>query len=506
MPLVAPTASTSLLGTTGRLERKAYPVSPTDPSPLATSSRSGPLPDADDQEWASGKPSDEVLLKGPPEHSRKFLLTTSIVCFLAWVFSVYDFVLFGTLLPEIAKTFEWSTSTATAVATWVTLGTFFVSLAVGPLLDRVGRKPALVFCTVGAALTSGLTGLANGALALIGIRAISGLGYSEEVVNSVYLNEIYGKSRRRGFMFSFVQSGWPVGALLASAFAAALLPFVEWRWIFVLATFPAIVVVFLARRLRESPAFIALRRTRELRKEGRANDAERLAALYDLDITRDQESGLRQIFAPDLRRHTICLSAAWLLNWMGIQVFAVLGTTILTDGKGVSFGNALLILIVSNAAGFLGYLAHGYVGDRVNRRTTIMVGWIIGGAVMTVMLFGPNNAGFVIPLYALGIFFLNGPYAAMLFYMSESFPARVRGTGPNAAHIMGPVGAILGAGLLTIILSTGVDVPMAAFIAGAVGMFGSGLVMLGCRKVDQNHHHGDVDDDVDVDDTDAVTA
>ncbi len=47
---------------------------------------------------------------------------------------------------------------------------------------------------------------------------------------------------------------------------------------------------------------------------------------------------------------------------------------------------------------------------------------------------------------------------------------------------------------------------MAAFIAGAVGMFGSGLVMLGCRKVDQNHHHGDVDDDVDVDDTDAVTA
>lgn len=172
------------------------------------------------------------------------------------------------------------------------MGTFFVSLAVGPLLDRVGRKPALVFCTVGAALTSGLTGLANGALALIGIRAISGLGYSEEVVNSVYLNEIYGKSRRRGgFMFSFVQSGWPVGALLASAFAAALLPFVEWRWIFVLATFPAIVVVFLARRLRESPAFIALRRTRELRKEGRANDAERLAALYDLDITRIKSPG-----------------------------------------------------------------------------------------------------------------------------------------------------------------------------------------------------------------------
>jgi MFS family permease len=433
-----------------------------------------------------GMPSDEVLFQGPPLLSKKTMTITTIVCFLAWVFSVYDVVLFGTLLPKIAEEFGWSTGYATTVATWVTIGTFFVSMLVGPLLDRVGRKPALIVTTAAAAVTSGFTGMVGGAASLVGVRAISGLGYSEEVVNSVYLNEMYGKTRSRGFMFSFVQSGWPVGALLAAAFAAVLLPVVGWRWVFVLATFPVIIIVLLGVRLRESPPFVALKRTRELRKEGRHEEATQLAELYGLDISRDNESGLKQIFAPDLRWHTISLSAAWLFNWMGIQIFSVLGTTILVDAKGVSFSSALVVLILANAAGFLGYLFHGWLGDRIGRRTTIIAGWAIGGIIMTVMLFGPDSSGFVIPMYALGLFFLLGPYAPLLFYMGESFPARVRGIGPNTAHLMGPIGAILGSALLTVLLSAGAGATMAAFVAGALGMFLSGVVMLGTRKVGQD--------------------
>lgn len=243
--------------------------------------------------------------QGPPTLSRRTITTTTMVCFLAWVFSVYDFVLFGTLLPKISETFGWSTGQATAIATGVTVGTFVVSLLVGPMLDRWGRKPSLIVTTAGAALSSGLTALVGGAGSLIGARAISGLGYSEEVVNGVYLNEMYGKSRRRGFMFSLVQSGWPVGALLAAAFAAVLLPIMSWRWIFLLATFPVIVILIAGSKLRESPSFVALKRTRELRKDGRDAEAARLAKLYDLDISRDNESGLRQLFAPDPAAHPV---------------------------------------------------------------------------------------------------------------------------------------------------------------------------------------------------------
>lgn len=427
----------------------------------------------------------DVLPPGGAPLSARMIRRVSLVCFLAWVFSVFDHTLFGTLLPEIAIDFGWSSAESTAVATWVTAGTFIVSLAVGPMLDRLGRKPALMITTAGAALTSGVSSIAGGKLSMVLVRSFSGLGYSEEVVNSVYLNEVYGRKGKRGFMYSFVQSGWPVGALLGAALTAAFLPTIGWRGVFLFATFPAIVIVLLAWRLPESPVFVNMRHVRKLRREGRTDEADQVAAAAGIE---DERAGtVRDVFAPGLRMHTICLSAAWLLNWMAIQVFSVLGTTVLTEAKGVSFDNALLVLILANAAGFTGYLFHGYLGDRIGRRTTIIIGWLIGGVVMTVMLFGPVAA--VIPLYALGLFFLTGPYAALLFYMGESFPAHVRGIGPNTAHIMGPVGAIVGSAVLSALVGAGSSMTFAAFCAGSLGLIGSSIAMLGTRKVNQGPSH-----------------
>jgi MFS family permease len=428
-------------------------------------------------------PTDEVLFEGPPRLGHGRLWWISIVCFLAWVVSVFDFVLFGTLLPVIAKSFGWAVSESTAVATWVTAGTFVVSLVVGPIVDRMGRKPGLIITTVGAALSSGLSGLTTGALSLIGARSISGLGYSEEIVNSVYLNEAYGKSRRRGFIYSFVQSGWPVGALLAALFVAVLMAPLGWRGLFLTATLPALIIAALAFTLKESPAFHALKRARQLRASGQEQRAHELAALYDVDISRDSKSGFRQLLAPDLRRHTIFLSLAYLLSWMAIQIFSVLGTTILVDGKGVSFSSALIVLILANVAAFLGYIFHGFIGDWLGRRRTICFAWVIGGIVWSIMLFGPNVAGFVIPLYAVGLFFLNGPFSAMLFYMGESFPARVRGLGSNTVHVMGPIGALVGAGLLTVIIAAGAPVTVSAFISGALALVAAGLCILGTHTI-----------------------
>jgi MFS family permease len=436
------------------------------------------------------------MAKGVPAWERpvtsKTLMRVSVVCFLAWVVSVYDYTLFGTLLPKMADSFGWSTAQATNVATWVTVGTFVIALSVGPLLDRVGRKRALVITIVGAALSSGFTGLAAGAVSLVVIRAFSGFGYSEELVNTVYLNEMYGKARSRGFMYSFVQSGWPVGALVSAGLTAVLLPTVGWRWSFVVAVVPSILVALAASRLPESPAFAALTEVRRLRAGGNTSAADDLAKRVGLTVSGEAKATLRDVFAPGLRRHTICLSLAWLFNWMAIQVFSVLGTTVLTQGKHVPFNNALLVLVLANAVGFAGYLFHGWVGDRIGRRTTIIAGWSVGAVLTGLMLLGPSSSAFVIPLYALSLFFLTGPYAALLFYMGESFPAQVRGLGPNVAHTMGPVGAIVGSALLSILLGAGASMVVAALITGSVFMLASGLVMLGTRHVDQHEESGAV--------------
>jgi MFS family permease len=231
-----------------------------------------------------------------------------------------------------------------------------------------------------------------------------------------------------------------------------------------------------------------MQRVRELENENRHEEAVEFGRHFDIDVHHVKETTLQQIFEPDIRRHTIFLALAFLTNWIGIQVFAVLGTTVLTNGKGVSFGSALTVLIVSNAAAYIGYLCHGFVGDRIGRRLTIAGGWVISGLAYTLMLFGPDSEAFVLTMYTVGLFFIIGPYAALLFFMGESFPTRVRGTGASFVNAMGPVGAIAGSALLTGFLTlTGENMVLSAFLSGAVATILSGLLMLGTRDVKDPH-------------------
>lgn len=414
---------------------------------------------------------------------QRALVYSSIVAFLAWVFSVYDYTLFGTLLPKMAQDLGWSTATSTAVATWVSVAVFLVSLLVGPMLDRLGRKPSLILTTVGAAISSGLTSLAFAAWYVIVVRAFSGLGYSEQAVNAAYLNEIYGSRRRRGLIYSMVQGGWPIGVLVGAALAAVLVPSVGWRGTFLVATAPAIIIAVLGLKLRESPRFQAMKHARKLEQEGRHEEAVRFGRQYGIDVRHSDRNTYRQIFEPGIRKHTIFLALAFLTNWIGIQVLVVLGTTILTQGKGVSFSSALIFLVVSNAAAYIGYLSHGFVGDIVGRRRTIAIGWLIAGVAYSAMLFGPSSGAFVLATYTIGLFFIIGPYAALLFYMGESFPTRMRGTGTTVVNAMGPIGAIVGSALLTAFLEAGLSVTTAAFLSGALAVIVSGFLMFGTREV-----------------------
>ena len=72
------------------------------------------------------------------------------------------------------------------------------------------------------------------------------------------------------------------------------------------------------------------------------------------------------------------------------------GTTVLIKAKRLSFDNALFILILANAVACTGYLFHGWVGDNLGRRNTVLGGFFLGGSASTIMLLGPNSPLFVI--------------------------------------------------------------------------------------------------------------
>ncbi len=223
--------------------------------------------------------------------------------------------------------------------------------------------------------------------ALTAIRSVAGLGYAEQTVNATYLSELYTAlddpklNKRKGFVYSLVQGGWPVGALVASALTAILMPIIGWQGSFIFAALPSLVIAVLALKLKETPQFQVQKKIQHLREQGQVAEARQVAQDYQISWEEHHRGGIAAAFRGTSLRATLVLGAAVLINWFAIQIFSVLGTTVITKTHDVSFNNSLLILILSNLVGYCGYLAHGWLGDRIGRRNTIAVGWMLGGGV-----------------------------------------------------------------------------------------------------------------------------
>lgn len=412
------------------------------------------------------------------------------IAFFAWTIAVYDFILFGTLLPRIEDSFGWDTSFALLVSTLVSVGTFVVVLFVGPLVDRLGRRKGMIISVGGTAASSAITAATTGAASLVGVRSISGLGLAEQSVNATYLNELYALTedtkikRNQGFVYSMVQTGWPLGALLAAGFVAivtSIWGLDSWRIAFLLATVPAIIVALVCLRLKESPQFLAQQAVQRLRRAGQPAEADALARRTGIEVR--VGAPIKRIFQGKHLRNTVVLSLAWLVNWFGIQTFSVLGTTVLESGKGIDAGDALMLVVVSNLVGALGYLTHGWLGDRIGRKRVIIIGWILGGLFFAAMLLGPSNQGYVLVTYMLGLFFLLGPYAAIMFFQAECYDTDCRATGSTFIGAMSQPGAIIGGFLLTGLAAAAVPFSTAALWVGALGTLVSGLIMIGARSI-----------------------
>ena len=474
---------------------------PTDDTHISAPPSGDALPRSTDLSPADSRLVAAGLAKAPAI-SGKDLNWALVLCFLAWTFAVYDFVLFGNLLPEMAADLGWTSAQSTGINTAVTAGTALVAFGIGPIVDRFGRRKGIVLAVAGAAVASGLTVVAGllagiiggiGVVLLVLVRSLAGLGYAEQAINATYLNELFAqthtdakRAKRRGFIYSLVQSGWPVGSVLAAVSVYLLFPVGGWELPFLVAVFPAVFILLAAKKLKETPQFVLRREADRLLKTGHTAEAHELAQEAGIDLT-EQSAPLAAALKGASLRPTLVISIAFMLSWFGVLCFVMLGTSYLTaaDGKDVPFTNALAILIVSNGTAFLGYLFHGWLGDRIGRRNAIALGWLLSGLSFLGLVLAPQGSfGLTIALYSSGLFFLIGPFAALLFFNGESFPAHTRATGGSIINASGQLGALVAGIGVTAALASGTGWDASVLMWGCVPILLSGLVILGARNVD----------------------
>lgn len=427
-----------------------------------------------------------------PSISRRNTSIATVLALLAWTVAVFDYGLFGTLLPAMQQEFGWTESESYAINTWIAVGTAVVCFGIGPIIDRLGRRKGMMTTIGGTAVVSALTAMIPTGLGFISsglivlVRSFGGLGFSEQAVNATYMNEVYQvtederKRKRPGFHYSFIQGGWPLGFLLASALALGFLPALGWRPLYLMATIPAVIIVWaIFKKLKETPQFELHHELTQLEKAGRTEDAHALAASYGVDHS--SAAPLKRIWEPQLRRNTIVLSLAWIINFFGISIFSVLGSSVLKNAKGVELSAAFWMLIVINLLAYFGYVFHGWLGDRIGRKPTIIGGWILSGISFSIML-SPlaSNPFLIILTYGAGLFFLVGPYAAIQYFMAECYPVSCRATGTSFIGAMSQPGTIIGGALFTALAASS-DTGNAALWVGALGTLVSGLLMIAAK-------------------------
>jgi MFS family permease len=425
-----------------------------------------------------------------PELSKGEVRYTAIVAFLAWTMAVYDLITFGNILPAIQKDFGWSDSTASFVATFVSFGSLVVALAVGPMIDFLGRRTALFVTTGGAAISSGLAALAFNPLSLAIVRSLSGFGMSEQAVNSAYLNEVFG-ARRKGFFYGMVQAGWPVGVMLSAGLAALFSDSLGWRGVFAVATFPLVVIFFLRMGLKESPYFLKLQFLRKLRREGQEQESLRLGSRWNIDIVGDRKNTYAELFAPGLRKHSVAVGLMFFFKIIGDVQMTVLATSILAQSKGIELNGALWTIVFGNAVAILGYLLFGWLGDRLGRRDTVIIAQLLAAVCTLILLFVAQGFTMVVIFYSLVLFFAQGAAAPFFAYVGESYPTRIRGTGAAFIGITGPIGGTVGLAIYGSLVGSGHSSAVAAS-SGAIAAALAALCLFAARKIPPRRDIGEL--------------
>jgi MFS family permease len=369
-------------------------------------------------------------MEGPP----KGLLNESdrvtgrhlVILFMSWagwLFDFYDLMLLSFLLVPIKRDLglgDWELS--------LLLGTTLAATALGGIVfgglaDRFGRKQVLTWTMLTYSIGTFFCGMSHAFWLFLIFRIITGLGVGGEwATGQTLIGETFPAKVRARFA-AVMQTGAPLGILLASVVGSFLEPrFVSWfglnwgwRSCFFVSLLPAILVIFIRKHMPESDVWEAKKGTGELRTAG---------LLTELKA----DGTLRKLFVLGLILALADMSAYWFTyTWMPKYLYDQLGFSMAKSGTW---------MIVTQVAGLMGYLSYGFVADWKGRRwaySLFSIVWALGLLGITWFWGVIDILPWLPLLFMVLVGFGTGNFSGYGPIFSELFPTRIRSSAMGAA-------------------------------------------------------------------------
>ena len=341
-------------------------------------------------------------------------------CATGWALDGMDFMIYPLVIGTIIKLWSVDAGLAGFAGTVTLLASAVGGWLAGFIADRIGRVRTLQLTILWFSIFSLLCAFVQDFNQLLIARALLGLGFGGEwAAGAVLMGETI-RPQYRGRAVGSVQAGWAVGwglAVLAQAVAFSLVPPEQaWRWMFAIGALPALLVLYLRRRVEE-PAISA--RTIAARAAGSASPS------------------LWEIFQGPHLRTTILASLVGTGCQGGYYAITFWVPRFLTTERHLSIVSSTGYLAALIIGSFAGYLIGAWLADRIGRRRLFLSFSIGAIAVILVYTQVPlSNETLWVLGFPLG-FFASGYFSGMGAFLTELYPTRLRGSGQGFCYNFG---------------------------------------------------------------------
>jgi len=329
--------------------------------------------------------------------------------FLGWTLDAFDFFVLVFLMDTLAAQFHVSKAAIVATITATLAMRPLGAVVFGLLADRYGRRKPLMANVVFFSIVELLCGFAPNYAVFFFLRTIYGIGMGGEWGVGASLAMESAPAKYRGVLSGIVQSGYPIGYLLAAVAARFILPAWGWRAMFWAGGVPALLAFYIRSKVRESEAW----------KQHRAPT---LGAIVKT------AGGHWKVFS-------------YLVVLMTLMMFLSHGTQdlypdFLKTARGIPPATVAYIVIAFNVGSVLGAVFFGHLSERFGRRRSIIAAAVLALAVIPAWAFGGS-----LWTMAVGAFVIQagvqGAWGIIPAHLNELSPDAVRGLMPGFAYQLG---------------------------------------------------------------------
>ena len=327
-----------------------------------------------------------------------------------WVFDFYDLILFTFLIIPIGQELHLSNLMLSYALSASIIAAAVGGVLFGVLSDKYGRKIVLQLTIIIYSIGTFLCAFSTSLEMLIIFRIITGIGVGGEwATGQTYVNETF-PAKLRGKAGALLQTGNPVGLILASVVGGLLVPIIGWREAFLISVLPAAIVILIRRKIPESDLWI-LNRSNGMKSSIKSKKNEFITLFL---------KPYRKPFLMALTLAILGSSAYWFTySWLPTYL----------QEKNLSVAKSAMWIIVNQVGGILGLLSFGYVADRFGRRPAFSLFALImaSGLVMITIFWdhiGTYPSMIFVFMFIIGIG--TGIYGGFGPLVSELFPTRLR--------------------------------------------------------------------------------